>query len=60
MKNGIDTGTLICTAKNGVKIIDGVRIEVPAGRAGALPAELNPHAKFNVFYIVSTIFASKI
>lgn len=36
MKNGIDTGTLTCASKSGVKIIDNVRIEVPLGRAYAL------------------------
>ena len=36
MENGIDTGVLNCTSKSGRKIIDGVRVRVPAGKAYAL------------------------
>jgi len=36
MENGIDTGALTVTSKSGKKIIDNVRIIVPAGKAYAL------------------------
>lgn len=36
MKSCIDTGMLNCTSKSGAKLIDNVRIEVPAGGAYAL------------------------
>ena len=35
-ETGIDTGTLTCAAKDGRKIVDGVRIEVPSGQAYGL------------------------
>ena len=36
MENGIDTGVLNCTSTGGKKVIDGVRIQVAAGKAYAL------------------------